>query len=78
MQSIVDFSRVAIRSALQLIIQEGKVSFVICCHAGKDRTGIISAILLSICGFDREIIAADYEQTEVRLCFNKSLTSFIF
>ena len=50
---------------LQLILQEGKVPFVICCHAGKDRTGVISAILLSICGFDKETIAADFELSEV-------------
>jgi protein-tyrosine phosphatase len=30
------------------------------CHAGKDRTGVVVALLLSIAGVDREAIADDY------------------
>lgn len=30
------------------------------CTAGKDRTGVVSAILLLACGVDREIVAKDY------------------
>ncbi|HKF75298.1 MAG TPA: tyrosine-protein phosphatase [Candidatus Dormibacteraeota bacterium] len=30
------------------------------CHAGKDRTGVVVALLLSIAGVDREAIAEDY------------------
>ena len=63
-QCIIDYSGICIRSALQLINQQGR-NFVICCHAGKDRTGILSAILLSLCGHDKEVIADDYHMTEV-------------
>ena len=30
------------------------------CNAGKDRTGVVSAILLSRLGYDRQYILADY------------------
>lgn len=33
------------------------------CSAGKDRTGVVSAILLHRLGFEREYIVADYLQT---------------
>jgi protein-tyrosine phosphatase len=31
------------------------------CYAGKDRTGIIAALLLRLCGVSREDVIADYE-----------------
>jgi len=33
------------------------------CHAGKDRTGIVAALLLLALGVDREVILDDYELT---------------
>lgn len=37
------------------------------CTAGKDRTGVICAIILSICGVDDETIAQEYSLTEAGL-----------
>lgn len=37
------------------------------CHAGKDRTGVISAIILSICGYSDEEIADDYSLSAEKL-----------
>jgi protein-tyrosine phosphatase len=37
------------------------------CHAGKDRTGLISALLLGVAGAAPEVIAADYAFTYPRL-----------
>ena len=34
------------------------------CTAGKDRTGVICAIILAVCGVEDEIIAREYELTE--------------
>jgi protein-tyrosine phosphatase len=34
------------------------------CHAGKDRTGLVSALLLELAGVDRETIGADYALSE--------------
>ncbi|MGH2458322.1 MAG: tyrosine-protein phosphatase [Chloroflexota bacterium] len=41
---------------------EGPVLFH--CWAGKDRTGLISALLLELAGVPREIVAADYALSE--------------
>jgi protein-tyrosine phosphatase len=35
------------------------------CHGGKDRTGIVAAVLLLALGVDREIVLDDYEATSV-------------
>jgi protein tyrosine phosphatase len=40
---------------------------IIHCTAGKDRTGVICALVLSLCGVDDEIIAQEYSLTEVGL-----------
>lgn len=37
------------------------------CHSGKDRTGIIAALLLDLAGVREEAIAADYAATQERL-----------
>jgi protein-tyrosine phosphatase len=40
---------------------------VIHCHSGKDRTGIVSGLLLSLVGVPVEAIAADYAESQIRL-----------
>jgi hypothetical protein len=37
------------------------------CHAGKDRTGIVAALLLDLVGVERALIGEDYAQTAVSL-----------
>jgi len=37
------------------------------CHSGKDRTGTVAALLLSLAGVPDEIIAADYAESQVQL-----------
>lgn len=37
------------------------------CRSGKDRTGVITALLLSLCGFSDEYISVDYTETEKNL-----------
>jgi hypothetical protein len=37
------------------------------CHAGKDRTGIVAALLLDLAGVDRALIGEDYAQSGVSL-----------
>jgi protein-tyrosine phosphatase len=43
----------------QVAAQDGR-PLVFGCHAGKDRTGILAAILLDLAGASEEAIAADY------------------
>ncbi|WP_169558484.1 tyrosine-protein phosphatase [Nesterenkonia alba] len=49
--------------ALRLLTaSEGGVLFH--CAAGKDRTGILAAVILSVLGAEREVIIADYAATQ--------------
>ncbi|HEY7226149.1 MAG TPA: tyrosine-protein phosphatase [Micromonosporaceae bacterium] len=50
----------AIGAALRLIAQAQAAPLVVHCIAGKDRTGIISALVLSLLGVPDETIATDY------------------
>jgi protein-tyrosine phosphatase len=40
---------------------------VVHCTAGKDRTGVASALLLDVAGVERDAIVADYAETEANL-----------
>ncbi len=44
---------------------EGPVLFH--CFAGKDRTGLVAAMMLSIAGVEPEAIGADYAETDLQL-----------
>ncbi|HEV2140632.1 MAG TPA: tyrosine-protein phosphatase [Candidatus Dormibacteraeota bacterium] len=37
------------------------------CFAGKDRTGLVAAVLLSVAGVDPDAIGADYAETDIQL-----------
>ncbi|HMG26645.1 MAG TPA: tyrosine-protein phosphatase [Acidimicrobiia bacterium] len=55
--------RAAVAAAFQVIAQ-GEHSVVFHCAAGKDRTGIVAALLLSSLGVPDELIVADYHLSE--------------
>jgi protein tyrosine/serine phosphatase len=40
---------------------------VVHCYAGKDRTGLVAAMLLSLAGVDKDAIAGDYAETDIQL-----------
>jgi hypothetical protein len=40
---------------------------IVHCTAGKDRTGVLCALVLSLCGVDDEVVAQEYSFTEVGL-----------
>ncbi len=48
-------------------IGEADGGVVFHCFAGKDRTGLVAAMLLSLAGVAPEDIAADYEETDLQL-----------
>jgi protein-tyrosine phosphatase len=49
-----------IRTVLSSFIESGAQPAMFNCHAGKDRTGVIAALLLGLAGVPDETIVADY------------------
>jgi protein-tyrosine phosphatase len=49
--------------AITLLAQQSALPAVFHCAAGKDRTGILAALILGALGVDEAIIAADYGLT---------------
>jgi protein tyrosine/serine phosphatase len=39
-------------------------AFIMHCTAGKDRTGVLGALLLSLCGVSDDVVAEEYSLTE--------------
>lgn len=51
----------------QLATPETPSPLLVHCTAGKDRTGIICALILSLCGVDDEVVAHEYSLTDIGL-----------
>jgi hypothetical protein len=49
------------------LANEHQKPLIVHCTAGKDRTGVICALILSLCGVDDEVVAHEYSLTEVGL-----------
>ncbi|WP_350278466.1 tyrosine-protein phosphatase [Kribbella sp. HUAS MG21] len=54
-------------AAVKAIADEPDGAVVVHCHGGKDRTGMIVALALSVAGVPEEEIVADYFLTQARL-----------
>ncbi|MBN9621347.1 MAG: tyrosine-protein phosphatase [Actinobacteria bacterium] len=54
----------SIRGAIELLGEPEILPAVVYCAAGKDRTGIVCAIVLTLVGVEREAIAADYAPSD--------------
>ena len=57
---VLDDRQPALRRALGLLAGSGSSAAMYNCTAGKDRTGIVSALLLGLAGVPRETIVEDY------------------
>lgn len=63
---LAELAKEAIRRIL-IVLAETDTAAVYHCAAGKDRTGIVSAIVLSVLGVPDEIIVADYAASRENL-----------
>ena len=61
---ILDHYPDAIVEVMRAIAQAQPGGIVIHCHAGQDRTGIVSALLLTVVGVPMEIVSADYAESQ--------------
>ncbi len=57
-----------------MIADPGRAPVVVHCMAGKDRTGVVCALALSLLGVSDEDIAADYAMTETAM---RRLTEYL-
>jgi protein-tyrosine phosphatase len=53
-----------IGSVIAAMADDDELPVVFHCMAGKDRTGIVAALLLAVLGVDRELILDDFELTD--------------
>ena len=60
---MLDVGAPAIRGALELLVADGSLPALFHCSAGKDRTGVLAAIVLTLLGVHREVVVADYALT---------------
>ena len=72
---ILDHYPDAVVEVMRAMAKARQGGIVIHCHAGKDRTGIVAALLLSLVGVPTAIISADYAESQARLwpLYEKSL-----
>jgi protein tyrosine/serine phosphatase len=56
-----------VATAIRAVANAPEGGVVVHCMGGKDRTGLVTALLLELAGVDKEQIAADYALSEERL-----------
>jgi hypothetical protein len=64
-----DVGQGSLVEALTLLGGDDHYPLVFHCAAGKDRTGVLAALILEIVGVEREVIVSDYVITDERLRF---------
>ena len=64
---LLDLGRAAFPAALTRLVAPDGTPALVHCAAGKDRTGVLVALLLDAAGVDREAIVADYAATQERM-----------
>lgn len=64
---ILDASGPVFREALEILASPGRFPLLIHCQAGKDRTGIIVALILLALGVEKELIIKDFMKSNEAL-----------
>ena len=61
---LIEESKDGFRQLFELFAHPAHHSFVFHCTAGKDRTGVVAALLLSLAGVDEQTIVEDYSHSQ--------------
>lgn len=64
--TMLEHTKLVVADILRLLLEEKNVPVLIHCAHGKDRTGVIVAIILGCLEVDDKIIVDDYSKSEVR------------
>lgn len=59
--------RAALVEAMRLLARPANLPLVFHCTAGKDRTGVLAALILDVLGVSRDLIVSDYLVTAERM-----------
>jgi protein-tyrosine phosphatase len=65
---VVDDRPAVLAAVVQRLAAARAVPAIVHCTIGKDRTGMVVAVILSLLGVDDEVIARDFAETEQYLC----------
>lgn len=66
-KAILEHGADAYKSVVERILGEPDSAVIVHCTAGKDRTGVLCALLLSLCGVEDAVLAEEYCLTELGL-----------
>lgn len=65
--AMLDAARPSVAAFLEMLLQPESYPIVFHCFAGKDRTGVLTALILGLLGVPDEDIAADYALSKVAM-----------
>ncbi len=63
-----EYNKMAIRDCFKIICEPNNIPILIHCDHGKDRTGLMIALILACIGVNDYDIAKDYGLSKVRRC----------
>jgi protein-tyrosine phosphatase len=75
--ALIDERPHALADAVRELAAPGALPAIVHCTAGKDRTGMVTALVLSALGVDHDVVVSDFEMTRRFLegAFREELTS---
>ena len=65
--AVLEHTRPQLKDVLEIIADAASEPLLFHCVAGKDRTGLIAALLLALADVEADVIAADYAESSSRL-----------
>ena len=66
-RQMIESNSATIASVMKYIAYANCEAFILSCHLGKDRTGVITLLILGIIGVDKTLIMNDYQISEFEL-----------